>query len=412
MLRNLSALESFYVTNNINIVTICDLTGTVNPLILKKAIQLVVMSHPLLSSSIITEDDQMCFAKRDSFNDKMVCIGQVDKFLKKEIILTELNKPLETSSLVRFTLLLERKIGIIASQAISLIITTHHAVSDGLSCVALQQQLWKVYSQLVNNQNPDLMEQPLLPAIEQLIPANFSEHELKEYVDTFTNKQSNFKPFTVKPNEKNDSAISLSYTQKKFSIKQTQQLIERCKENNASIDSVICAANLFALRDLFATDDAIDLSLHIPINIRKLLEPKLEHNAMLSAAIGCAHHESFTKETNLWSLATAISETIKTHIEQGDLFKSLLTYEQTRLTTTAATSIGISNIGIVNTQKLSQKLKLEGIQCIPSIPLPMLSAFVVTSDNKLLITYPFAKPFFSSSQIKRIADAAIVYLLY
>jgi NRPS condensation-like uncharacterized protein len=135
MLRALSTLESFYVDHEINITTVTDLKGSVNALLLQKAIETVVMSHPLLSSEVLQTEESYAFSQRASFDDKLKVIGEVDKDRRKQIIQSELNKPLGNNSLVRFTLLLEARIGILKSQEITLITTTHHAVSDGVSSI-------------------------------------------------------------------------------------------------------------------------------------------------------------------------------------------------------------------------------------------------------------------------------------
>jgi hypothetical protein len=86
-------------------------------------------------------------------------------------------------------------------------------------------------------------------------------------------------------------------------------------------------------------------------------------------------------------------------------------YKETRLKSKLAVSIGITNLGIVNLLQPSHKLKLLSINFIPRIPLAMLSACATTSGDKLTITYPYAKPFYSTNVIKKLAERAANYLL-
>ena len=411
MLRALSTLESFYIDHDINIVTVTDLEGTVNPLILQKAITIVLQMHPLLSSEIQQADTGYYFSTRETVDDEVTVIGAVNKDKRKQIILSELNKPLTKMSMVRFTLLLEQRIGIIKSQNITLLTTTQHAVSDGISCIALQEQIWKVYAEIADNQSPAITSFPLMPAIENLIPTHFSSAELQDYIDRYAATSKQYQPFTVKPADLGDATVEISYVRKKFTLKQTRAILDHCKAHNVSVHGMICAANLLALRDLFGKDGQLDLSCHSPIDVRSRLTPALANNAMFSAAIGCAHVQAVSPETSLWTLAEAVSNTIKNHIESGDIFKSLLTYKETRLKSKLATSFGVTNVGKVDLPRPSRKLKLISMSFIPRIPLPMLTASVITSGDKLTITYPYAKPFYSATTIKKIAEQAATYLL-
>ena len=412
MLRSLSSLESFFVDHDITIVTVSDLQGTVNALVLQKAIDMVVMMHPLLSSEVLQSDEGYYFSKREAIDDQLTVLGEIDKDARKQIMLTELNTPLDKKSLIRCTLLLEERIGFIKPQNISFITNTHHAVSDGISCAALHEQIWKVYAEMINGESPTVTEFPLMPAIETLIPSDFSEAELEEYIERYAATAKQFSPFAITPAEKGDASVEMGYVRKKFSLKQTRALLAACKENNVSVHGAICAANLLAMRDLFGAEGALDLSCHSPINIRARLTPAIENNAMFSAAVGCAHYQTVTPDLSLWELGANISNTITEHIASGDIFKSLLTYKETRLKSNLATSIGVTNVGVLNLPNPSRKLKFVALNFIPRIPLPMLSACVITTDDKLTITYPYAKPFFSTNIIKKLAEQAANYLLF
>jgi len=411
MLRTLSTLESFYIDHDITIVTVSDLKGKINPLILQEAINAVVNMHPLLCSEVQQSPEGYFFAKRETVEDQCTILGEISKDKRKEIVLAELNNPLPKNNLIRFTLLLEERIGIIQPQHISLLMTTQHAVSDGISCIALQEQLWKMYADLANNESPAVTTFPLMPSIESLIPKNFTDNELTDYIDSYTQAEKRYQPFTMKAADKGDAPIEIHYVSKKFTRKQTKSILDHCKENNVSAHGAICAANLLALRDLFATEGQIDLSCHSPINVRSRLEPAIPNNAMFSAAIGCVHHEKVTSDTSVWTLGTDISTSIKNHVTSGDIFKSIMTYDKTRLKSPMAISMGITNVGAVNLSQKFRKLKLVSINFIPRIPLPMLAACVITSGDKLTITYPFAKPYYSTNVIKKIADLTSHYLL-
>ncbi len=411
MLRSLSTLESFYVDQAVTIITVSDLEGIVNSLTLQKAIDAVVMMHPLLSSEILQSDEGYSFSKRENSEDKLTTLGQIDKDKRKEFILSELNSPLTKTSLIRFTLLLEERIGIIKSQHISLVTTTHHAVSDGMSCVALHEQIWKVYAELASYQPPTITDFPLMPAIENLIPTQYTEAELSNYIERYQKMAASYHPFVVKAVEQGEAAVEMSYVRKKFTLKQTKAIIENCKKHHVSVHGALCAANLLALKELYGKEGNLDLSCHSPIDVRARLEPAVSNNAMFSAAIGCGHVETVTPETTLWALGENISTTIKNHIESGDIFKSMLTYKEMRLKSKLACSIGITNVGVVNLPPKFGKLKLTALTLIPRIPLPMLTASAITSGDKLTITYPYAKPFYSGNVIKKIAEQAATYLL-
>jgi hypothetical protein len=197
MLRSLSSLESFFVDHDIAIVTVSDLQGTVNALILQKAIDMVVTMHPLLSSEVLQSDEGYYFSKRETVDDQLTVLGEIDKDARKQIILTELNTPLGKNSLIRCTLLLEERIGFIKPQNISFITNTHHAVSDGISCAALHEQIWKVYAEMTNGESPSVTDFPLMPAIEDLIPNDFSEAELAEYIERYAEIAQQFSPLVM-----------------------------------------------------------------------------------------------------------------------------------------------------------------------------------------------------------------------
>ena len=410
MLRALSDLESFYIEKEITIVTVADLEGTVNPLILQKAIAAVVKSHPLLSSEVRSTPEGDCFYQRASCDDKMIVLGAVDKEKQKHMIVSELNQPLSKTSLFRFTLLLEEKVGIIKSQKITLISTIHHSVSDGICCIALQDQIWKTYAEMIADAPLTISSYPLLPAVEQLIPSHFSETELEDYIARYMQTAKHFHPFTLKTAEKGDTEIEMRYLRKKLTIKQTKAIVDQCSQLNISVHGAISAAHAMAMQQLSGIDGPVDLSCHSPVNIRPFLNPAVDDNAMVSAAIGCTHYQSVSPDASFVQLSEAISKTIHDSIENGDIFKSLLTVRETRLKVFLGTSIGISNVGVVKLPRISRKLKLTAMNFIARFPFPALTAYVSTSGDRLVMMYPYAKPYYSSKTISKLAELAETYL--
>jgi hypothetical protein len=251
-----------------------------------------------------------------------------------------------------------------------------------------------------------------MPAIETLIPTNFTPAELTDYIERYAQIAKNHTPFTLKPGDLEEGAtVEINYVRKKFTLKQTEAILSQCKARDVSVHGVICAANLLALKDIFGTEGQLDLSCHSPIDVRARLEPAVARDTLFSAAVGCTHVQHITADDTLQSIGEAVSATITNHIDSGDLFKSMLTYQETRLTNKLPSSIGITNVGSVNTIPISHKLKFQSIQLIPRIPLPLLTASVITSGDKLTITYPYAKPFYSGNTIKKIAEQAAINLL-
>ena len=261
------------------------------------------------------------------------------------------------------------------------------------------------------NQPSTLAPFPLIPAIEDLIPTHFTELELTDYIERYMQTAKSFHPYTIKAAEKGEADIEMRYIRKKFTLKQTRAILDKCEKENISVHGAISAAHILAMRDISGKEEAVDISCHSPINIRPLLKPPLENSDMVSAALGYTHYQTISPEMSFAMIGESVTTTIKNCIDNGDLFKALLTVRETRLKVFLATSIGISNLGSVNLPPKFRKLKFVSINFMGRFPFAMLTGFVSTSGKKLTIMYPYAKPYYSTHAVSKLANLAEEYLL-
>lgn len=399
-MRALSDIESFYVEIDISIVTSSHIQGSVSIEILRKALHLVVMRHPLLTARIIKKSKSLYFENIPEFevpfkiyeNTKIHAIEQ-------EV----LNVPLDIESgLIRVNLLLS------PNKAV-LITKFHHAIGDGLSSIELHKEILQTYADLAENKTSKAPALALMPSIEDLLSGSVSSSEISDYARKYAEFADSISP-QVLPPEKEESAQTIDFVQMKLNRNELHSLLKQCKAQHTTVHGAICAAHLLAIRELLnKNQQPIDLCCHSAMDIRSRMDSPITKEHMISGAWGWAGCYSVDLNTSLWSLAKQMSDDLKKIIANKDLFKRTLSFSNLKKQIPIA--LYVTNIGNIEIPKRYNHLTLKEIYFIPAYRKSIFVAAIGTFNNQLYIHYPYLKPYYSSKLISKIANRAKALLL-
>lgn len=418
IIRPLSATETFYVISKVSIQIACHIRAhLLSADLLQQAILQVMQRHVFLSCRIIKKDNLYFFEKNTLQHIPLKIYENIDDQEKSHLIACqELNIPLpEDKVLWRVSLLLHGQAKNIKQETNYILLTTiHHAIADGVCCIQLQQEILKIYADLLQKKNINFSSHlPVMPALEDLIPKTINETDLQDYIKKYIESAATINAYALKPLAiEKEERLQINFVQRKLSVAQTETLLTKCKENNISVHGVICAAHLLAVKKLLNNNlDKLILCCHSPVDIRSRLLPPLSKEHMLSAAIGCTSCCLIDSETSLWSLGKKITLDIQRSIDSQDIFKGLLTFKETRAKFKLPVAFGVTNVGVVDMPVNYGVFELQEIYFIPAFTLPMLTAAVVTFNKKLVINYPYTWPYYSERLINELADLAMSHLL-
>jgi NRPS condensation-like uncharacterized protein len=390
-LRPLSEIETFYAEANLSIHTTSHIQAVLPTQVLEKALNHTAKRHPLLSCRITRKNNLFYFDPIEGLIVPLQIHENVDTRAKYySITRDELNLPLEKErGLIRAVLL---KNG--SSKKNVLITTIHHAIGDGLCCIELHKEIAQTCADILENRFQPASPLPLMPPLEHLLP-NSSRlyHDQSRIVI----------PPTSEP--------TIEFIQKKLNRTQLRSLLERCRANATTVHGALCAAHLLAIRELlYDTNHPIGLFCHSPINMRSRLTPPLDKEHMFCAASSYTGCYSVDCTTSIWSLGKKIGEDIRSFIETGDVFKKILQFRELKTQPKPPISFSLTNIGNIETPTSRDTLEINEMFFMPLYRVPILGASVGTFRDRLIITYPYLTPHYSSRLIHKIANLVISHL--
>jgi hypothetical protein len=293
LLRPLGCAELFFhLYAQIYPVHFClcaEIEGTVDAEALRPALDRVLERHPVLRARI-AHDEELGTAFHESGRPielKMIYGGKDADW--SPIAERELQRPMDigTSALLRVTALR-------APDVTTIVLTFHHAIADGLSAVWI---LHDVLSALAGEQLEAFKS--FAPIEEKILgpsprSARTSESDRAVPVLPQTRPTAPLLPANLRTNI--DTA--------EFSKEETARLIKRCRANNTTVHSMICAA---AARCIAVSGQDI-VGITSPFSLRKLAGIE---NGACGVFIGAASAEVQIKETgSIWHDARRVGDSL------------------------------------------------------------------------------------------------------
>lgn len=280
---------------------------------LQQALAWVQQRHPLLRVRIVLDSSGRPWLIEDSTSIPLRIVQRQNEQQWLSEVEQEIFEPFDWNQapLIRMVL-------VHAADISELIITCHHAITDGMSTVYLLRDILEAVG------IPDSQRQilPERPAYEYLTPiAQEIQHPAEKPLLESTNS-SNIKP--VVPANCRPRLLSWS-----LSPQETATLIHHCQQEQTSVHAAICAAFLLAITQQNDTDaqkqdlkQPATLKCFVPINIRQFLNPPIQEDfGYYFTTIVTAH--TVAPNLSLWDLARAIKSQLKQKMSPEQIFAHL-----------------------------------------------------------------------------------------
>ena len=405
LLRKFSSLEITMVQGRLSVFTYCDLVGMLYPDILKQALKLVIKRHPLLNCRIVAADNDFYFQRKTTNKTTFQIIENVKN--KHALFCAEFNNPLpETQSLFRITLILDSSVKQISKKTKStLIIVVHHAIADGACGIELQRKVLQTYADIMHKKTIKTEELPVMSSLDELIKSSIGLGDLNKFVKQYQKQYKNIaNAQRLEPASLNITP-QINFIQKSLSQKQTKALIDKCKLNKTSVHGAICAASLLTIREqLDKTAKPIMLCCHMPVDMRRRLNPPVGEEHMFCAAGGTIGCYKISQNTSIWNLSKKIINDIRNSILSNRVFKEYLTFDETTATLFPKITAGISSLGNINMPDKYANLKVQQIGGMGIGAFPLITVTSLVFNHKLIINYLYTNPWFAETVVKNIAN--------
>jgi NRPS condensation-like uncharacterized protein len=300
-------------------VNIARIEGSIKPAILQQALDFLQELHPLLQSHIINLEDVAYFKSEGTTKIPLDVIDKQDENEWLEVAQKELHQKFtrNTNPLCRLTLLRSS----ISDGINEIIVTFHHAITDGMSCMVFIDQLLSYYQQMSAGEDiPKVVTMQLLPPLEKLLDSGFisknnvAEKQHNEVIPT---------PHLIIEQEAPLNDRHTCLVTRILSQDMTLRLTERCKQEQTTVHGALCSAMLLAIAEIAFTELPITLSCGSNVNLRKYCKPQLsnEHIGCFISLVEEIH--TLNENTTFWDLAQECKLKISRSINIGNPIEKL-----------------------------------------------------------------------------------------
>ncbi|NES89770.1 condensation domain-containing protein [Okeania sp. SIO2B9] len=409
------------IANASNVVVSGRILGPLSEEIVRQALDLIQERHPRLNSRIVGDLDNLRFET----GAKKIPLRVVDKHHEEqwqEIVLKELNTQIESSEvLLRAILIQDQELG--KNSASHLIITTNHAISDGLSSTHLYSEFLSYCSKVASGEPlVPVSSLSALPSVDELLPP--STRGFRGKINTLLYLlQLQLKLLWHRPEtlEKNKSVPLDSLTSgniyRSLDADFTEQLVNRCRQEKTTVQGALCAAMMFAAARKIRPQQKTRVSCRSIVNIRKYLKQVVGNENMGIMASGVDSFHTLETNTSFWELARDVIQQLKVGLKGDSIFIDMLLSRKfieilMSRPSQANLTVAVSNIGRVNIPKVYGQFELSEISFVASQPTlrGCFFAAVVTFEGKMFLHFPFAMPSVSQETMETVVDSALSYL--
>jgi NRPS condensation-like uncharacterized protein len=296
------------------IVNIAEIEGDVKPEIVQQALKLVQKRHPMLQVYIVETEDGMYFQSEGITEIPLQVIYQKHENEGWKIAEKELHTkfPPGKIPLCRLTLLYSPE----NQTTCQMIITFHHGIVDGISCMQFINDLLLYCQKIVAGENiPQVESLELMPAIENLV--NYDLIPEAEITKTSVNEQINLEPQLIIEGKASANERFSKILPRNLSQDMTKMLITKCKQEETTVHGAICAAMLFAFRKLLNAKEQINLSYGLPVNLRKSCQPEINTKNLGCFISVLGFNQLVGKNTSFWDLARKCKSKIHNSLISG-----------------------------------------------------------------------------------------------
>ncbi len=408
--------------NSLHVVTTSRIAGQLTAEILRPALNLLQKRHPRLSSRIVGSLNSLRF-EDGAVSIPLRVVKKNYSFQWQEVVLEELNQKIASyqglarAVLVRFEC--ENNLNY-------LIITLHHAISDGLSSVQLHSEIL-TYCQKIACSEPisKVVSLPPIPPIQQLLPKPLQGWQ-GLISGVFSLLQLKFQQVWYRPEtlgfEKYvpiDSRRS-SMIHRQLGEKITERLVNCCRQEKTTVQAALCTAMMLVVAKKITDEKKLNVRLSCQsfVSLRQRLQPIIgnENLGMLASSIISYH--TIGENSSFWNLARDVKQQIEASLECNDIFSIMLILRKIVEFSLAhpkeiPVSVALSNIGRVNIPQVYGSFKLEEINFASAAAVTggALLATVSTFAGKMFLNFIFSEPSISQKTMEQMANNTVICLV-
>ncbi len=297
------------------IVNVVYMEGILTPDIVKQALKLAQQRHPMLQVYIVESDDGLYFQSKGITEIPLQVIYKKEENEAIKIAEKELHTKFTKGKnpLCRLTLLYSHQ----HENTCEIILTFHHGIVDGISCMRFIDDLLFYYQQIHNGEDISKVE-PLdfLAPIENLINYNIlTPNQIENH--QVTNEQPTPAPQLIIEHQASANERFTRMLPRMLSQEKTKILIEKCKQEKTTVHGAICAAMLFTAAKLLSIDKQVNLSYGLPVNLRKYCVPEIADQYLGCFISVLGFNQLVECNTFFWDLARECKSKIHDSLING-----------------------------------------------------------------------------------------------
>ena len=400
-------------------VNIASIQGMISFDVFRAAIDLLQKRHPLLQVHLQESDGGVFFCADGTLRIPLTVIERQHEQQWLEIAEGELLQKFsgEFDPLCRITLLQTSE----QSAWNELIVTFHHAISDGISAIHFVHELLSYYQQLVEGIPISPIDSlPLLPSLEQLLQKCLSEIGTADCTPAIPNPPLPSPTLLI---EQTAPVVDRRTRLIPRELDQglTSQIKSRCRDEQTTVHGALCAAMILACVQQLSSQESVFVSCSSSVNLRASCFPPVasEHLGCFISNITTTHHAE--PNTSFWELARECHSNIKqlVHYKVPHYLASntelLNKYQSSFLVQLAEHNMGrnttthVSNLGQWNLKPFYGSIRLESFYFATGLSLVGTCFWLGTTtiNQKLFCTFTYTDPLISTKTAEALADSVI-----
>jgi hypothetical protein len=404
------------------IVNVVYLEGVLTPDVVQQALKLVQQRHPMLQVYIVESEDGLYFQSTGITEIPVQVIYKQDENEAIKIAEKELHTKFTPGKnpLCRLTILYSHQ----HQNTCEMIITFHHGIVDGISCMRFIDDLLFYYQGINEGENISQVESlEFIPPIETLVNYNIPSQNPREN-HQLANEQPSLPPQLIIEHQASANERFTRMLPRMFSQEKTKILIDKCKQEKTTVHSAMCAAMLFAAGKLLSIDTQVNFSYGLPVNLRKYCEPEITDQNLGCFISVLGFNQLLEPNISFWDLArecksrihdSLISGVHITRLQQGKLRNSdsdsmkelVINYMLSKEDTMGRNNLfSISNKGKFQFRDQADKLKVKELYfAFPQhISGDCFWLGVLTLNAQLFCNFIYVQPVISERTAQLFAD--------
>lgn len=377
--------------------TMVRFAGQIDPNSLKEAFKFLFFRHPLLRSKMVKEGEVHILKCDNTFENIPLAFFERESSEQwKEIIHHELGTLFNTSTN------LWRGVILTSKDEVEMILTFHHAISDGVSRMNLYEELIYCYEELFQGRFPALQLLTLhQPSKELLKSCSFQNGKRPEIPSDGLTPW----PFMqVAPLE--DRSTGFVYK---------ELPLDQCLAKGPAATLFLGAAMVMAAQRLLG--QKINVILEVPINLRPFCDPPVEKDIY-----GCyvtifeTIFKGVSAESSIWDLVKTCAQQFEApypFLASNFDYSILENLEKEERKRQHFRKIGLINLGNFNLDE--KKTSIRPISFFVAsnqrVAVYAIGLYVVRINDKLCLTFNYSRPAMDSASAEYFVNAFLEQLL-